>query len=170
MVGDPELYRLTRINPLHVSRVDRAKKTQFCNYQKLKSLTHDFAAVEALRNFRESIDTHDAWRHENPETRAFTFTSNTHSMSRLDRIYVQRRLTNTLSSWELTDTTIPSDHKMVLVRLSPPNLPCIGPGRWTMPLTLLTDKNLIKQITLAGFELQHDFTLSNPNTKEVQLR
>lgn len=50
----------------------------------------DFAATEALRNFRELIDIQDAWRHKNPETRVFTFTSNIHTMSWLDRIVISK--------------------------------------------------------------------------------
>ena len=96
--------------------------------------------------------------------------SNIHSTSHLDRIYVTRHLIHTLSKWEITDTIIPSDHKMVLTRISPPNLPYIGEGRWTMPLALLHDDKPIYEITAAGVELQRDLESATPHDQNPQLR
>jgi ribonuclease HI len=98
----------------------------------------------------------DSWQHNNPNTRQYTFTRNTHSLSRLDRIYTNRNLMNRLSDWEVTDTIVPSDHKMVLTRLAPPTLPFIGPGRWTMPLALITDQELLTNIAELGKALQKE--------------
>ena len=47
----------------------------------------DYLAMEALCQFRKLFHIQDAWRQENPTTRAFTFISNTNSMSCLDCIY-----------------------------------------------------------------------------------
>jgi hypothetical protein len=120
----------------------------------------DYSAVEAIHTFRESLNMIDSWRHSNPNTQQFTFISNTHSLSRLDRIYTNRNLSNHLSDWEVTDTIIPSDHKMVLARLVPPTIPFIGPGRWTTPLALLTNNDLLNQITDIGKTLQQELEFS----------
>ena len=114
----------------------------------------NYTAREALREFRESLNLLDQWRHDNPNTRSYTFTSNNHSLSRLDRIYSTRQLSPTLYDWETTDTIIPSDHKMVLVRHVPTHMPFVGPGRWTLPLTLLSDKVFLDQVASYGIALQ----------------
>ena len=91
-----------------------------------------------------------------------------HSTSCLDRIYVQRHLIHTLLHWKITDTIVLSDHKMVLTRLSPPNLPFISKGRWTMPLALLSDKNLLDKITKVGMELQQNLAPTTPHDQSLQ--
>ena len=131
---------------------------------------NDYAAVEALCAFRESIDTHDSWRHDHPNERCFTFISNTQSMSRLDRIYTSCNRAQQLSNWKIKDSIIPSDHRMISVRIAPPTLPFIGPGRWTMPLALLTDNNLMDQIATLGKTLLDDITSHNYHNTKPQIK
>lgn len=49
---------------------------------------------------------------------------------------------------------VPTDHKMVLVRYTPPHLPYIGKGRWSWPLGLLHDQRLLGDIFEQGRALQ----------------
>ena len=65
---------------------------------KVRVQYNNFATIKALRNFRESIDIQDAWQHDNSNTRTFAFTSSMQFISQLDKIYVQRCLTQYLSS------------------------------------------------------------------------
>lgn len=61
--------------------------------------TDNEPAAEALKIFKESLNIRDVWRHENPDTRLFTFSSSNGSLSRLDRIYTRHSLTNALFNW-----------------------------------------------------------------------
>ena len=128
--------------------------------------------IDALKAFRETYTLQDAWRHENPIATAFTFTSNTHSMLTLDRIYINCSLTWNIYDWETTDTPVPSDHRMVLTHLVPPRVPFIGKGRWTLPLFLTTNKKVIDQIEALGITLQdrlHDHhTIENADPMLIQ--
>jgi len=77
-------------------------------------------AVSALRDCRQSIGVRDSWHFRFPTERAFTFTTTGHSMSRIDRIYAREDLEDSLSEWSHDIPGIPSDHKMVSVRIAPP--------------------------------------------------
>ena len=113
-------------------------------------------ATRALRDYRHALGLRDAWRVRFPTERTFTFTSNTHSMSRIDRIYTKEDLEESLSDWTHDISDIPSDHKMVSIRLAHSNAPFIGNDRWSWPLGLIHDKELNKQIQLRGQRLHHE--------------
>lgn len=128
----------------------------------------DYTATEALRNFKEQFQIIDVWRHDNPNMRSFTFISNTHSMSRLDHIYTNCTISKSTYNWNITDTIIPSDHRMVLTRIVPPKTPYIGPGRWTLPLALLTNESFLDNVTELGIILQNQLTQPHEEPKEPQ--
>ncbi|KAG1840059.1 Endonuclease/exonuclease/phosphatase [Suillus subalutaceus] len=118
-------------------------------------------AIEALREFRTSMNIQDTWRHTHLTTRLFTFTSNTNSMSHLDRIYTSPAHSDSVSDWKTYLCPIPTDHNITLVRFAPPGLPHIGRGRWTWPLSILSDKPLIEKIEKIGIKLQNDIEKMN---------
>ncbi|KAG2037248.1 hypothetical protein BDR03DRAFT_934118 [Suillus americanus] len=123
-------------------------------------------AREALRNFKTSLNLQDTWRHAHPTEQLFTFTSNANSLSRLDRIYTSNTHDKSVSDWKSYLCPIPTDHNIVLVRFAPPGLPHIGQGRWTWPLGILSDCNLIKKIEERGIKLQEEIELRNtPETR-----
>ena len=128
----------------------------------------NYAAREALREFRETLDLQDQWRHDNPNTHSYTFTSNTHSVSRLDRVYSACQISHTLYDWETIDSIIPSDHRMVLVRYIPPHMPFIGPGRWSLPLMLLSNNKFLDQISACGMTLQAQLDMPPTTPTEPQ--
>lgn len=130
----------------------------------------DSLATEALKTFRDTYHLNDVWRHENPTTRLFTFTSNTQSMSRLDRIYTNDPLSRNIYDWDVTDTMIPSDHKMVLARIVPPHTPYIGDGRWTFPIFLMTDDALLKNIEKLGGAFQEQMNEPHEDNTIIQKR
>ena len=114
---------------------------------------HDIA-IQCLRDLRLKHNLHDVWRQENPSTRLFTYASTNGALSRLDRIYARTPIAKSLYSWDHCHTSIPSDHVMTLVRFAPSKLPFVGKGRWTWPLGILSNKNLLMEITDLGINLQ----------------
>ena len=128
-------------------------------------------AILALRTCRHTLDLHDSWRQRFPSQRTFTFTTTSHTMSRIDRIYARRDIDDTITDWSHDVSTTPSDHKMVSLRIAPINAPFIGKDRWSWPLGLLHDKELNKTILNMGRELQdkmnnlsNDDRSTNPQT------
>ncbi|KAF5382437.1 hypothetical protein D9615_002719 [Tricholomella constricta] len=106
------------------------------------------APTEALSSLKSKFGLVDGWRQTYPTTRKFTFrTENGDSQSRLDRIYIAENLTRFSHQWEITNTGISTDHKLVSVRLLNPAAPHLGKGRYAIPNTLLRHKDLVNQIT-----------------------
>ena len=115
-------------------------------------------AVYCLRDLHNAPDLHDTWHLENPMECSHTFTSNTNSLSRLNRIYVQAPLQNSFYNWKTTSTSIPTNHKAVLVCFVPQKTPFLGKGHWTWPLSLLYNHQLLQAITNDRIELQSKLT------------
>ena len=111
-------------------------------------------ATQALRACQHTLDLRDSWRHRFPTERTFTFTMTSQTMSRIDRIYAQTGNENAIVNWSHDISSIPSDHKMVSLRLAPPDAPFIGKDRWSWLLGLLHNKDLNKSILNLGQELQ----------------
>ena len=111
-------------------------------------------AIAALRSCRHTLEVRDSWRLAFPSERTFTFTTTSHTMSRIDRIYAREELENNLTDWSHDVSSIPSDHKMVTVRYAPTTAPYIGRDRWSWPLGLLHDKELNTTVVNLGQELQ----------------
>ena len=91
-------------------------------------------------------------------------------MSRLDRIYTNDPLSRNIYDWDVTDTMIPSDHKMVLARIVPPHTPYIGDGRWTFPIFLMTDDALLKNIEKLGGAFQEQMNEPHEDNTIIQKR
>ncbi|KAG1835017.1 hypothetical protein DFJ58DRAFT_719299 [Suillus subalutaceus] len=112
--------------------------------------------INALRELRSEIKVHDTWQNENPHHQLFMFSSNQHTLSRLDRIYTSERHLESMLDWNTKVSQIPSDHQMVSVRFAPPGLPHIGKGRRTWPIGIMADEDLLKQIIKIGDESQRE--------------
>lgn len=108
----------------------------------------------------------DIWRIENPHRRLFTFSSNHQTLSRLDRIYASERHSQSLMEWNSLVSQIPTDHQLVSVRFAPPDLPRIGKGRWSWPLSLLSDTALINRVVDLGIQTQTKIEHAPPRTEE----
>jgi exonuclease III len=119
----------------------------------------DLNAVEALRNFRHSLDLQDSWRHAFPHDRCFTYRAHNNGLqikSRLDRIYTSTTAAKHTFGWLTSQTAVPTDHWMVLTKYAPADAPFIGKGRWTWQLPSLEDKELIKKVVERGMHLQQN--------------
>ncbi|EIW54961.1 DNase I-like protein, partial [Trametes versicolor FP-101664 SS1] len=114
-------------------------------------------AVKALADLVSWLSMLDGWRSENPQTKGFTFMQpSTGSQSRLDRIYIRKAMSRDANGWNLTESGIPTDHKMVLVSLADYKVPYIGKGRWAMPTHLLNDEQMKKEMKRLGAILIRD--------------
>ncbi|KAG1829529.1 Endonuclease/exonuclease/phosphatase [Suillus subalutaceus] len=122
-------------------------------------------AISALRDLRSTLRVQDTWRDEHPHQRMFTFSSNHHTLSRIDRIYASERHTESLVEWNSGISQIPTDHHMVSVRLAPPNLPHIGKGRWSWPVGIISDIDLNKKIIESDIEAQRRIEEMGPRTE-----
>jgi exonuclease III len=114
-------------------------------------------ATEELANLKSVLNFQDGWRHENPDEKNYTYTQSEQqggAKSRIDRIYVTNYRLKYCKEWELNAPGIPTDHKLVSVRISDKKLPYIGKGRWTIPLFLLKDKKLNESIQKSGKDLE----------------
>ncbi|KZT25978.1 DNase I-like protein, partial [Neolentinus lepideus HHB14362 ss-1] len=120
-------------------------------------------ATAALRDARISLSLIDAWRTDNPNERLYTFSSNLNRFSRIDRIYANPAHLTHLTEWSITPSAIPSDHLLTTVRFTPTNAPHIGPGRWTWPLGLLHDPDLLCKVISLGIDLEERLTTQNMN-------
>ncbi|KAI9062429.1 DNase I-like protein, partial [Trametes sanguinea] len=112
------------------------------------------SAVDALRDLRSSKNLTDLWRVQNPATKVYTYMQvATGSQSRLDRIYVNRRIARDLDGWGHDEPGIPTDHKLVSVKVTNRREPFVGKGRWSMPAHLLNDDVVKKAMRELGAKL-----------------
>jgi hypothetical protein len=125
----------------------------------------------ALARFKRLLDLKDGWRAINPDTKDYTFTSNHHSMtlSRIDRFYASPAVLKHSRHWSISDAAGGlTDHRMVSFQLSAPGSPYIGKGRYTMPLFLLRDKELIDFVIKKGCELELKINTSPDDMVAIQ--
>ncbi len=129
------------------------------------------AATDELDNLKTALNLIDGWRNAFPTTRSFTFLQTaTGSESRIDRIYTHHDITEQCMDWEIKTTGIPTDHRMVSVRISIHNSPNLGRGRWSWPKHLIKDKQLSAYMKEKGIQLQDTLeSLSkNPDLRTPQ--
>ncbi|KAK0452737.1 Endonuclease/exonuclease/phosphatase [Desarmillaria tabescens] len=88
--------------------------------------------IEAFKTFCACLGLKDGWRRTNPDRKDYTYTqmSGNFSRSRIDRIYV---LENAFKN-------------SVYVRMAHPKASHVGKGRWSMPLHLLNNKKMAKDM------------------------
>jgi hypothetical protein len=127
-------------------------------------------AVAALRDFRLALNIHDQWRHEYPKAREYTYraiTNETPTKSRLDRIYVAKEKTRFTFEWEMSPSTVKTDHWLVSLRYAPKNTPYVGKGRWTMPIAATKNEKIMEAVRERGMTLQNEINelMRNPNTR-----
>ena len=114
-------------------------------------------ATRALSELKELLQLKDGWRETNPTSTAFTFMqSSTGSQSRIDCIYIANELASSCHNWSIKATHLSTDHKLVTVDIIDQKAPYIGHGRWSMPLYLLKNKKLMKEIHDLGLQMESD--------------
>ena len=114
-------------------------------------------AVAALGVLKGNLDLVDGWRRTFPDRRDY---SHHHvpnaSQGRIDRIYVTSALLSPACDWKIDSTTIETDHWLVSVKVSSPEAPLIGKGRWQIPTYLLDNEDIMKRINDLGKRTQDD--------------
>ena len=118
----------------------------------------DEPATTALRDLRMENTLVDAWRHSFPDTRMFTYRSNTGMQSRLDRIYAKEPHVRHLFQWDAGPSGVPTDHDIVSVRFAPSEAPYVGEGHWTWLPFLIADPLFLAQVTKLGLKLEEALT------------
>ena len=103
--------------------------------------------MNKLQDFKDLLGLQDGWRSTNPTEKAYTFIQEaTQARSRIDRIYVSQPMLKNSQNWNIVTTPIRTDHSLVSAKFANPGAPFIGKGRWSMPLRLLKDCRVIKEI------------------------
>lgn len=125
-------------------------------------------ATEAIRDVRREWNIQDTWRHAHPDARCFTYRANVDGeqvQSRLDRIYTANEISQYVFDWQVKPSGVPTDHWLVKVKFAPRDAPYIGNGRWTWPLYMLENEDLMGQVDRRGMELETDLArISSENT------
>jgi exonuclease III len=114
------------------------------------------AQANTMDLLRTGLQLIDGWRETFPDWTQYTFSqcgSPVHS--RLDRIYLTRKMHDTAQGWEIRPSGIPgTDHDAALTILVDMKAPTTGRGQWPCPLFLTKDKILIGKIQNAGMRAQ----------------
>ncbi|KAI0054454.1 DNase I-like protein, partial [Artomyces pyxidatus] len=119
------------------------------------------AATTALSNLTDALYLRDGWRTVYPDTRNYTFSQpNGRSLSRIDRIYAADHVVENALDWTIETCPVPSDHLLVTVTIKDRKAPYVGRGRWTMPLHLTTDHELMSTAQTRGAKLLRDIKTS----------
>ena len=133
---------------------------------RLPSHTDPYTTVTSLDNLRNKFQLQDGWRTTYPETKSFSFLQkSTGAQSRIDRIYTTMNIIKTAADWEINTTALNTDHKMVSMKVIDQKAPYFGRGRWTMPLHMLKDNSLIKEIQGIGRELEQQMDGEHQRTQ-----
>lgn len=109
---------------------------------------------KALSTFLRAHRLEDGWRARNPHEKAYSYMqSATGAQSRLDRIYLTRKLRADAEDWCYKESGIATDHKLAMTSLANRAAPYMGKGRWSMPAHLLTDPEMKKVMRTLGAKL-----------------
>ncbi|KAJ6559270.1 hypothetical protein B0H10DRAFT_2240520 [Mycena sp. CBHHK59/15] len=92
-------------------------------------------------------------------------------MSRIDWVLVSPTLMKNCHGWEISDFSGSlTDHKMVSVRISAPEAPYIGKGRWVMPNFLLYDTEFMNYAMEEACKLEDSMGVTRTETANAQTR
>ncbi|KAK0481334.1 hypothetical protein IW261DRAFT_1291118, partial [Armillaria novae-zelandiae] len=119
---------------------------------------NDEAAQQAaLDTMKHDMGMIDGWRDRHPTMKAYTYHQKaTGSQSHIDRIYVTEKILNASRGWEILETGIPTDHKLVSMELTDPQAPFVGPGRWPFPIYLARNEKFLAEVEDLGKKLLED--------------
>ncbi|KAF8240551.1 hypothetical protein L208DRAFT_1528123, partial [Tricholoma matsutake] len=116
---------------------------------------------------KSNLDLHDGWHQANPDNITFTYSQSPAqggSSSQIDRIYLCNALIPFSNDWDISTPGIMTDHQLKSARISDNCMPNIGKGRWTLPLFILKDKNLTREMISLGVDL-HKSLEENTNNR-----
>ncbi|KAF8867642.1 Endonuclease/exonuclease/phosphatase, partial [Infundibulicybe gibba] len=110
--------------------------------------------TESLQELKQSLGHIDGWRRENPHRLGYTYRQgNTGIQSRIDRIYITNTLLYRSCEWNIQAAPLNTDHRMATMKILDLDTPYVGRGRWSIPLFIIKDKEIINQIAEKGIKL-----------------
>ena len=136
-------------------------------------------AVAALGELKSNLNLVDGWRRTHPDKREYTHQHAPNaSQGRIDRIYVSNNLLRTTTDWGIAPPSIETDHWLVSTRISTPDDPEIGRGRWQIPSYLLDKEEIISDINEIAKKAQNNIeanryrrtATNNPQTILAKLK
>ena len=117
----------------------------------------DEKVQDAWKKVAKGLKVIDGWRMHNPTKTEYTYIQKaTNSMSRIDRIYMNKSIYLYGYNWNHIETPI-SDHEMTTVDLLKEKLPFIGKGVWRMYQDDIDNKKTMKRITERLNRTKKDF-------------
>jgi ribonuclease HI len=115
------------------------------------------SAADTFDLLKADLQLMDGWRQTFPSSLAFTFYRKSDGQqSRLDRIYCKSKRFDSTFEWKIQTTGIPTDHRMVSMKISCESGPNMGPGRWVWPQHIIGDKELTEFIRKKGLKFVED--------------
>ncbi|EJD41697.1 DNase I-like protein [Auricularia subglabra TFB-10046 SS5] len=115
-------------------------------------------APDSFAQLKTLLQMSDGWRETFPTSTEWTWRSSDRAaMSRIDRVYLTRRVLVTSRDWrtELSGLTA-NNHSRLSVEIVNPDMPALGPGRWTMQPTLIADEKFMQLATTRGIRAQQE--------------
>ena len=111
------------------------------------------SAVAALEELKSTLNLVDGWRRTNPDKRKYSHlhTPNA-SQGRIDRIYITNHLLPPAKEWKIDPPIIETDHWLVSAKITTPETPEVGKGRWQIPTYLFDNEDIIEEINTMGKE------------------
>lgn len=109
----------------------------------------DLRVRESIAKATQNGNLVDGWREINPDERQFTYWSDNElrSASRLDRIYVTRKVFRKSAQWTIIQTPGWTDHAAVSVDYWPRERVEMGKGQWYMNTNLLPHTEMRSALT-----------------------
>jgi hypothetical protein len=114
--------------------------------------------VEALAKIKDKLSLMDGWRETYPTTKDYTFVQgSTNSRSRIDHIYINKQAFADAQEWQISLVGIPTDHMLASVRITHPENPDLGPGRWSMKNSSIKNQKAAQFAREEGIKLAEEF-------------
>ncbi|KAF6742734.1 Endonuclease/exonuclease/phosphatase [Ephemerocybe angulata] len=114
---------------------------------RLPARSDDEEAVEALDDFKCKFSLFDGWRLENPDEIVFMYRqlAEPFSHSRIDRIYVTKKIYMSSRDWYISPSGLSTDHWLVNFQYFDRGTTLRGRGRWVIPAYVVKDETFQKE-------------------------
>ena len=120
--------------------------------------------TDILRDFKIKYNLIDGWRRANPLTKGYVWSRESDgTQSRIDRTYAHEDILNNCTKWAIDPAPLPTDHNLISATVSTLTSPEIGKGRWAIPIHLIKNREVKKEIQCLAHSLQREI-------ENIQLR
>lgn len=117
----------------------------------------DANMVAALGDLKSNLYLVNRWRRMYPNKRGYTHlhVANT-SQSRIDCIYIVNDLLQPARDWHIDPPLVELDHWIASVKVSTPEIPELGRGRWQIPTYLIYNNKILTEVDRLGKKAEGD--------------